>query len=195
MADPAQSQVEVSVNGGATQYINLTTPTKVGPVTLTPNGLFEYSNGTEFLKSLKVSSISLTQRTNNSAATFSGLTSLNVTNLSDAFVLKNTKSGIINYNFKNVSTFNFPENLTVLDLEPLTPVYAHGLNLTVNTSAAASDTLIPVNLTNTTATSVLAFNYTQHLPGVSFAVGCKVCDNFDFNASVPMVTCPLTVEE
>jgi len=168
LADPAQSQVEVSVNGGATHYINLTTSTKVGPVTLTPSGLFEYSNGTEFLKSLVVSSISLTQRINNSAATFSGLTSLNVTNSSKAFILENTKSGVINYNFKNVSTFNFPENLTVLDLEPLTPVYDHGLNLTVTTSAAASDTLIPVNLTNISATSVLAFNYTHYLPGVSF---------------------------
>ena len=168
LADPAESQVEVSVNGGATQYINLGVATKVGPVTLTPTGLFKYSNGTEFLKSLEVSSISLTQRINNSAATFSGLTTLNVTNSSDAFLLTNTKSGMLNYNFKNVSTFNFPENLTVLDLEPLTPVYNEGLNLTITTGTAKSDTLTPASLTNSTSENLIALNYSQALPGVSF---------------------------
>ena len=168
IANASQSQVEVSVNGGSVQYINLNAANTVGPVILTPRGLFKYTNGTAFLKSLQVSSTSLTQRINNSAAKFSGLTTLNVTNGTNEFSLTSTQSGIINYNFKNVSTFNFPENLTVLDLEPLTHVYSGGVNLTVTAGAAVTDSLIPVALTNTSATSLIAFNYTNALPGVAF---------------------------
>lgn len=168
LANASQSQVEVSVNGGATQYINLGVPNTVGPVILTPKGLFKYTNGTAFLKSLQVSSTSLVQRINNSAAKFSGLTTLNVTNTSTMFELTSTTSAVINYNFNKASTFEFPENLTVLDLEPLTHVYNKGLNVTVTTGAAVSDKLIPVALENTSATSVIALNYSQALPGVSF---------------------------
>lgn len=168
IANASQSQVEVSVNGGATQYINLGVPNTVGPVILTPKGLFKYTNGTAFLKSLQVSSTSLVQRINNSAAKFAGLTTLNVTNTSAMFELTSTTSSVINYNFNTANTFEFPENLTVLDLEPLTHVYSNGLNVSVTTGAAASDMLIPVPLENTSATKVIALNYSQALPGVSF---------------------------
>ena len=168
IANASQSQVEVSVNGGATQYINLGMANTVGPVILTPKGLFKYTNGTAFLKSLQVSSTSLVQRINNSAAKFAGLTTLNVTNTSAMFELTSTTSSVINYNFNTANTFEFPENLTVLDLEPLTHVYNQGLNVTVTTGAAVSDELIPVALENTSATKVIALNYSQALPGVSF---------------------------
>ncbi len=174
IANASQSQVEVSVNGGSTQYINLGKANTVGPVILTPTGLFKYTNGTAFLKSLQVASTSVVQRINNSAVSSklsSGLTTLNATNTSTAFNLTSTKSSTLNYNFKNATALALPENLTVLDLEPLSHVYtgANGaVNITIAAGAAVNDSLIPVALTNTTASTVIGLNYSQALPGVSF---------------------------
>jgi len=183
IANASQSQVEVSVNGGATQYINLNVPTTVKQVTLTPEGLFKYTNGTAFLKSLQVSSISVVQRLNSSAVSSklsSGLSMLNATNTSSEFVLTSTTNSTLPYNFKTTSVLNFPQNLTTLDLEPLTHNYANGMNLTITTGKAVNDSIIPVAFENGSGSNmskIIAFNYTHNLPGVSFGTNFRSSTN------------------
>ena len=75
--------------------------------------------------------------------------------------MTSTTSSILNYNFTKAVALEFPENLTALDLEPLSHVYSSGLNVTVTTGAAASDVLMPVALENSSSTPLIALNYSQ----------------------------------
>ncbi len=183
-AAASYNQLEVSVNGGATTYINFSTPTTVGPVTINPgSGLLTNSTGS-YLRSLTISSIAYKQLINNSKAVLPGLSAFNVTNTSTEFVSTSTTSFMLPHSFTGTSSYNLPENLTSIDLEKLVPVYASpASNVTLTVGHAKYDN-ITVNVPAKVNTSATAVNVASAVPNIGVGAGALFTSSVDVPSEI-----------
>ena len=170
------NQLEVSVNGGSTKYINFSKSTTIGPVTLNPGPGYLTNTSGNFLKSLSVSSIAYNQNITNintstsHVAIFPGLTALNMTVLNGTkanggqFVLTNTQGFTLSHSFTGVSNFVLPEGLTNISLQKLVPILSEGSNATVTVGKAKSNA-VNVTINKTT------FNIKSNVPNIGVGAG------------------------
>lgn len=183
LVNASQSQIEVSVNGGAIKDIDLASSMTIGPVTITtPATIYEYSNGTRFLKTLTVSSIEYSQNISSShVAVFPGLGSFNVTNGTSSFKFTATKGFTLPYSFTTASSFELPENLTSIDLQPLSHIYnTYGDNITLTVGAAKSDS-IGVMPNKTTGGE---YNVGSAVPNIGVGVGILYSGSTDIPSTI-----------
>jgi hypothetical protein len=148
------NQLEVSVNGSATQYVNFSTKTTIGPVTINLGpGVLTNITGS-YLKTLTISSIAHKQNLSSShVVVLPGLSSFNMTvsNSSEGglFVLTSTAGFMLPHSFTAASNFELPQNLTSISLEKLVPVYKDGANVTLTVGKAGFDNITVKNATQT----------------------------------------------
>ena len=169
-ASSSYNQLEFSVNGGATNYMNFSRTVTTGGVTLTLGSSYITNTSGTFLTSLGISSSSLVQRTNNSANAFG----LGAYNFSSGTLLATTKflnftseaKQTLTASFSAVSSFGVV-GLSNISLQKLTHVYTAGKveNLSVNVGAAGNITLKPVV---GTASTVVLSNTSNGLPSIQF---------------------------
>jgi len=147
------NQLEVSVNGGATQYVNFSTQTTIGPVTINLGpGVLTNTTGS-YLKTLTISSIAYKQNVSGShVVVLPGLSSFNMTisNSSSGgeFILTSTAGFMLPHSFTAASSVELPQNLTSISLEKLVPVYSEGANVTLTVGKAAFDNITVKNGTD-----------------------------------------------
>ena len=147
-ASSSYDQLEVSVDGGATQYVNFSTQTTIGPVTINLGpGLLTNTTGS-YLKTLTISSIAYKQNLSGShVAVLPGLSSFNMTteNASKTkggeFLLTSTAGFMLPHSFTAASSFELPQNLTSVSLQKLVPVYSDGANVTLTVGKAGFDNI------------------------------------------------------
>ncbi len=168
---PSDSQIEVSVNGGAVTYLNLSKTTTVGPVTITtPATIYQYSNGTDFVKTLKIASVTYTQNlTSSHAAVFPGLSTLNVTNDTKNFYLTSTAGFTLKHSFSTSASYTLPQNLTTIDLEALTSTFkgtSAGDNVSLSVGAAKFD-----NITVKPTGNVTTLDVVSAVPNIGVGAG------------------------
>lgn len=186
--DTSASQIEVSVNGGSVHYLNLSESATIGPVTITtPSTIYEYSNGTSFLKTLKISSIEYSQNLSSShSAVFPGLGSFNVTNDSKNFYLTATSGFTLPYSFTKANSFELPENLTSIDLQSLSPIYnTYGDNITLTVGAAKNDAIgVYSNVSSSGVSQPGEYNVSSNVPNIGVGVGILYSGSTDIPSTI-----------
>ena len=182
-ASPSYTQLEFSVDNGATNYVNLTGSgdhSTVSGVTLTLGAPALTNTSGTFLRSLSVSSTTFVQ--NWSSKNLFGLGAYNTTAEvgGGGYYLNfsNTAKSIFNYSFSgNSNALTLPVGPTIA-LNKLVPLYTavgSAVNLTVAVGNAQTDTLSPV--ANVSTASLLELNATHALTNVGFGV--------DFRGNLP----------
>ncbi len=182
--------IDVSINGGSTQVLNLSgTYTNVNGtgVTITVGPSYSTVGGVTTLDYLEASSVGITQNvttnTKGDANLFGLGSNYNVTYLKtfsghhgivNTLVFLNTNNITLPYSFSASNSFELPVNLTSISLEKLAPIWANSKNVTVVTGASATDTFVPVLQSNTSALGaglkVVSFNATHSLPTISYGI-------------------------
>ncbi len=165
-------ELEYAVNGGASNYTNLTGIVSAGPVTMdfgTHDLVLTNSSGT-YLAHLGVSSVSTVQ--NWSSMNKFGLGAWNTTTATSPGVgelgFVNDANETLDYSFSATSSFSLPASLKDVDLEPLTHTWVGGLNTTVHTGAAGVDTItLATGAGNLAEPSV---RLAEGLPNVAYGV-------------------------
>ncbi|MBE5729128.1 hypothetical protein IHI26_01690 [Candidatus Parvarchaeota archaeon] len=190
--------IDVSINGGSTQVLNLSgTYTNVNGtgVTITVGPSYSTVNGVTTLDYLEASSVGITQNvtsnTKGDANLFGLGSNYNATYLqtfpshhgiANTLVFLNTNNITLPYSFSAANSFELPVNLTSISLEKLTPTWGNTgneKNITVVTGASATDAFTPVVQQNTSAAGttplgaslkVVSFNATHNLPTISYGI-------------------------
>ncbi len=178
-------ELEFTVNGGSTQYVNFSSSTTADGVTVTPGASAVTNTTGTFLSSLSVSSVSLKQYWNVSRANVFGLGAYNVTVPATNFInFSNAMPQHLNYSFSATNSFELPSSLSAVDLEPLTHAYSGGsaTRLTVNVGAAATDTLTPPDV-GAVSSSPFSLIYTHGLTNVQFGIDYR--GNLPSSGSTP----------
>ncbi len=173
------NQLEISVNGGALQYINFSKSTTVGNVTINPGpGVLSNSTGS-FVRAVSISSIAHNQNvTGSHVSVLSGLGSLNVTVVNATskatggqFVLTSTTPFTLPYSFSKASSFSLPQNLTTVDLQSLTHTFVgttQGQNVTLTVGKAGYDNATVKNASTAAAAAVAL---TSNVPNIGVGAG------------------------
>ena len=147
------NELEVSVNGKATQYLKFTGVAQtVGPVSINPGTKFITNSSGQYIESLSISSVNYPQNITNSKVLFPNLGAFNMTanpKNGGIFNLNATEGFTLLHSFTSVSGFALPDNLTTVDLEKLVPTFP-GKNITISVGSAKSDVVMP-NEANVTA--------------------------------------------
>ncbi len=182
------NQLEVSVNGSATQYVNFSTKTTIGPVTINLGpGVLTNTTGS-YLKTLTISSIAHKQNLSSShVAVLPGLSSFNMTieNGTKAtggeFLLTSTAGFMLPHSFTAASNFELPQNLTSISLEKLVPVYIDGANVTLTVGKAGFD-----NITVKNATSTL--DVASNVPNIAVGTGALFSSSVNVPSEIMFAT-------
>jgi hypothetical protein len=170
------NMIDFNVNGGKTQYANLSTSVSLdsGKLVITfGKDILENSTG-DYLSSIDISSISLVQ--NNSAANVFGLGPYNVswnkpTSLATGFLFTYTGKQTLNYSFSKAMSFPIMANLSTISLEPLVPASFKvngGFNVSVATGPGKADFLNSTEQTNTSKSPVVTLDYSHGLTNLGF---------------------------
>ena len=181
--------IDVSINGGSTQVLNLSqTYTNVNGtgVTITVGPSYSTIGGVTTLDYLEASSVGITQNvtanTKGDANLFGLGSNYNVSYVPINSTYKatgteltffNTNNITLPYSFSASNSFELPVNLTSMSLEKLAPTWGNSKNVTVTTGQKATDTFTAVVEKNTTASPVAPLAFTHGLPDVAYGVSFR----------------------
>ncbi len=160
------SQLEFNVNGGATQYVNLSVSTTVSGVTLKATGPLR-SNATNvyYLPSITLSAISKVQ--NWSSANVFGLGNYNTSTKDwDYFNFSLSKAAMLDASLSTAANLALP--VSAISLEALTHSYVgakNAQNITVTAGNPGVDRFLP--LSGLVASKNVNFNLSHGLPNVA----------------------------
>ncbi|MDP8013056.1 MAG: hypothetical protein RAK22_03055, partial [Nanoarchaeota archaeon] len=173
------NEIEVSVNGGTAQYLNLSKTYSINGATLMVGSYIIKNSTGDFLNSLGVSTANYVQNlvngTTKKYANVFGLGAYNATASAGKIIFYGTANETLPYSFTSTSSFSMPAGLTNVSLQKLTPVYNRSkgaYNLTVTVGKPGVFSFVPVvnNTKLPSSLATMAFNYTNSIPNIQFGI-------------------------